>query len=52
MVFWSVSPLDARLKEIGVRYAAFAEQPDSAIADKLKLLSPEPIAGMWLYELP
>ena len=44
--------LDPRLKQIGVRYAAFELPPDAAIAGKLKLLNPEPIAGMWLYELP
>ena len=52
IVFWSVDPLDPRLKQIGVRYAAFSVAPDPAVAAKLKLLSPAPIAGMWLYELP
>ena len=52
VVNWSVSPLDPRLKQIGVRYAAFAQRPEAAIADKLTLLSSAPIAGLWLYELP
>ena len=52
VVIWSVNPLDPRLKQIGVRYAAFEVPPGKAITGKLKLLSPEPIAGMWLYGLP
>ena len=52
VVVWCVDPLDPRLKQIGVRYAAFEVPPGAAITGKLKLLSPEPIAGMWLYELP
>jgi hypothetical protein len=52
IVLWSVSPLDARLQEIGVQYAAFADKPADDVAAKLTLLSSDPIAGMWLYELP
>jgi hypothetical protein len=52
VVFWRVNPLDPRLRRIGVRYAAFAQAPPPHIAARMKALSPGPISGYWLYELP
>jgi hypothetical protein len=51
-VHWKVSPLDPRLKQIGVRYVAFLSPPPPAAAVLLKPLSPTPLSGFWLYRLP
>jgi hypothetical protein len=48
----SVSPLDPRLRSLGVRYAAFASPPPISAAARLKPLSAGPVSGFWLYELP
>jgi hypothetical protein len=47
-----VNPLDARLQRIGVRYAAFLRKPPEDVAARMKALSPGPVSGFWLYELP
>lgn len=51
-LIWHVNPLDARLKQLGVRYAAFVAPPPPQVASRLRQLSPTPVSGYWLYELP
>lgn len=50
---WRVSPLDPRLREIGVRYAAFfMYPPPDGVASQLTPLTSRPVSGFWLYRLP
>jgi hypothetical protein len=52
LVLWKVSPLDPKLKEIGIKYLAFDTLPDSSIRQKLKLIFKEESTRIWAYELP
>jgi hypothetical protein len=52
LVRWKVSPLDPRLRRIGVRYAAFTSPPAPNVAANLKPLIAMSVSGFWLYELP
>ena len=52
VLVWKVSPLDPKLKEIGIKYVAFDSQPDPSIRQKLKLIFKEESGGIWAYELP
>lgn len=52
IVLWKVSPLDRRLRRLGIRYAAFLSQPPSAVLHRLKPLASNPVGRFWLYELP
>jgi hypothetical protein len=52
MLIWHVSPLDPRLRRIGVRFAAFVHRPPAHVAARLGELSADPISGFWLYEIP
>lgn len=49
---WNVSPTDPILKQLGIKYAAFAEQPSAAITAGLIPLSKGPVDHFWLYRLP
>jgi len=51
VVIWKVSPLDPRLKEMGIKYLAFDSLPDSSIRRHLRLLLEETANGIWAYEL-
>lgn len=51
-VLWHVDPLDARLKQLGTRYAAFTTPPPAHVAARLRRLSDVAVSGFWLYELP
>jgi hypothetical protein len=52
LVKWRVSPLDPRLRQIGVRYVAFMYEAPVKIASRLKPLTSGSVSGFWLYELP
>ena len=51
-VEFGVSPADAGLRQMHIRYAAFDAQPDPAMvaAAGLKALAESPVDGFWLYE--
>lgn len=49
---WSVSPTDPILKQLGIKYAAFAEQPSPAVSAGLIPLGTRPVDNFWLYRLP
>jgi hypothetical protein len=49
---WNVSPSDPLLKELGIKYAAFADQPPATIASRLIPLGNGPIDHFWLYRIP
>lgn len=51
-VLWHVNPLDSRLKQIGVRYAAFTVPPPAPVAARMRPLSRHTVGGFWLFELP
>ncbi len=51
-VRWNVSPLDPRLRQVGIRYAAFATRPPAAVAARMTTLSDFPVDNFWLYALP
>jgi hypothetical protein len=52
IVLWHVSPLDRRLKTLGIQYAAFDGEPPPAIRNALSPVAPNPVSGLWLYKLP
>ncbi len=49
---WNVSPTDAILPQLGIKYVAFDEPPPPALIPNLIPLSPQPIDGFWLYRFP
>ncbi len=48
---WSVSPLDPALRQVGVRFVIFDEEPAPDLAAKLRRIHPE-VPRLFLYELP
>jgi hypothetical protein len=44
-----VSPFDALVRQLGIRYFAFAEKPPDAVASRLTPLSSGPVGTLWLY---
>ena len=51
VLLWSISPLDPALRQIGVRFLAFDEEPEPALVAKLRRIHPE-VPGFFLYETP
>jgi hypothetical protein len=51
LVVWKVSPLDPKLKQIGIKYLAFDSPPDSSIRQNVKRLFEDESSGIWAYEL-
>lgn len=51
VVEWDVSPADPILKQIGIRYVAFDNQPAAVWSSYMRPLSASPVDGFWLYEL-
>ncbi len=51
IVQWDVSPADPILKQIGIKYFAFDQPPGQDLLPFISPLSPEPIDGLWLYEM-
>ncbi len=52
VVVWNVSPLDPRLKQMGIHHAIFNGPYPPEITDPLKPLAPGPVSNLLLYELP
>jgi hypothetical protein len=52
VVEWEVAPSDALLRQLGIKYAAFDQEPTPAVSSNLIALSDGPIDGFWLYQLP
>jgi hypothetical protein len=52
VVEWDVSPTDPLLRELGIKYAAFDQEPTPAVSSNLIALADGPIDGFWLYRLP
>ncbi len=50
-VRWSVSPLDPALRQVGVRFLIFDEEPAPALAAKLRRIDFK-VPGFFLYEIP
>jgi hypothetical protein len=48
-VRWHVSPFDPLLRQLGIRYFAFAERPPDEVASRLTPLSDTPVGRLWLY---
>lgn len=48
----TVSPEDARLRDIGITVLAFSERPPASWVDGLKPVSSSPVDTLWLYEIP
>jgi len=51
LVEWQTSPADAILKQIGIEYLAFDNQPPPVWSPYIEPLSAMPIDGFWLYKL-
>jgi hypothetical protein len=49
-VVWNISPSDPILKQLGVAYFAFNNQPPPLIASQLMPLTSEPVDGFWIYK--
>jgi hypothetical protein len=52
MLEWSVSPSDPILRQLGIRYIAFSEQPRPAVSAGLIPIAKGPVDNFWLYRLP
>jgi hypothetical protein len=46
-----INPFGSALRDIGVRYAAFKQEPPRAVAARMKALATSPVGRFWLYEL-
>jgi hypothetical protein len=46
---WHVSPFDPLVRNLGIRYFAFTEEPPGKVASRLTALSGGPVGTLWLY---
>jgi hypothetical protein len=51
IVEWDVAPNDPLLKQVGLRYVAFDEEPDPELVEGLRSLSDRAVDGYWLFAL-
>ena len=51
IINWHVAPDDPILRQLGIQYEAFNDQPPPALVASLIPLSPKPVDGFWLYRL-
>jgi len=48
-VRWHVSPFDPLIRQLGIRYFAFAGRPPDEVASRLTPLASGPVGTLWLY---
>ncbi len=51
VVTLSVAPNDPLLRQLGIRYVAFDQEPTANLLEGLTPLHPGPLDGLWLYRL-
>ncbi len=51
IIRWNVDVQDPLLKQLGIRYVAFRQEPPPEVTAHLKPLSAAPIGSLWLYRI-